>query len=203
MVVQCFGTFPSAADAPLIPGAQRWMVSSAYRRIPGQMFDAIFDIHPPEVIAYLGLWDEYAAYAREGKRVVLIQTDPRVPTSEAYPREVIQETFGFMGQAQHQLETSFQSSLDWMVALAIYQGATWIDVQGVDMRHQTEYRAQRETFRYWMGIARGRGIRVTVPEPSGLDGACELYGYYTRTGLSGPPGEMRVFNGVPAEMVNA
>lgn len=188
MIVQLFGSHPSASAAPLIPTASRWMVGTAYTRIPDQPFHVVFDLHWNDDIDLRKetIWEEYACLAATGVQLVLLEPHASIPDARIYPLRAVRKYFAHDGQ----LESSFQSSLDYMLALAIMDGATWIDVQGVDMRAVDEYMAQRETFRYWMGIARGRGIRVTVPAPSGLDGAYALYGYLTPTGEPGPPGEM-------------
>ena len=56
----------------------------------------------------------------------------------------------------------FGSGIDYMIALAIYQGATEIHIYGVQMMKGSEYHRQKPSVAYWCGVANGRGIPVTV-----------------------------------------
>jgi len=60
------------------------------------------------------------------------------------------------------------SSLFWMMARAIQQGATKIGFWGVDMAANEEYEAQRAGIHYMAMIARSRGIEVGIPQESDL-----------------------------------
>lgn len=60
------------------------------------------------------------------------------------------------------------SSLFWMMALAIKQGATTIGLWGVDMAASEEYEMQRAGIHHLAYIARSRGIEVGVPPESDL-----------------------------------
>lgn len=196
MIVQIVGNHPCAAEAPAIPGASRWVIGVAYRHLgDGWPFDLLADPHKPAVIDDWrtdGVWDRYRAMVAAGKRVVFLEPHPDVPGSEGLPRQAIQQAFAYEGQ----IETAFNSTLDWLVAWALLEGATWIDVQGVGLRHPN-YLNERETMRYWMGRARGMGVRLTVPALSGLDGVHTLYGYDEPTGHVGIPGESVTVTGFP------
>lgn len=199
MIVQICGRHPSVADAPVIEGAERWAVNAACSRV--EPWDVAFELHAPgdpaiDPAHWVVVEPVYRTQMAMGRRVVL--QSPWIPGAEVYPLAEIQAAFAFEGEPC----TSFQNSMDYLMALAIYRGATWIDVQGVELRYLPEYRAARETFRYWQGLARGRGIRVTVPRASGLDGAHMLYAYNRLTGLPGPPGESIVISGAPWDVAN-
>lgn len=60
------------------------------------------------------------------------------------------------------------SSLFWMMARAIKQGATTIGFWGVDMAAGEEYEMQRAGIHYLTYIARSRGIEVGTPAESDL-----------------------------------
>ena len=102
---------------------------------------------------------------------------------ENYPLSEIVEFFG---------TDYFTGTVDYMMALAIYEGATSIDMYGVLMESDTEYWYQKSGVDFWCGQAMGRGIKVTVhgakstimKTPNGL-----LYGYYTKQKLKGRHGE--------------
>ena len=76
----------------------------------------------------------------------------------------------------------FTNTIDYMIALAIYEGYKEIDLYGINMSQKTEYEYQKSSVDYWCGQAMGRGIKVTVhgersmimKSPDNL-----IYGYYT------------------------
>jgi len=56
----------------------------------------------------------------------------------------------------------FGSGIDYIIALAIYEGATDIHMYGVCMMDKSEYTHQKASVEFWIGVAMGRGINVTV-----------------------------------------
>lgn len=60
------------------------------------------------------------------------------------------------------------SSIAYMIALAIHEKADEIAIYGVDMQGDDEYGYQKPNIEYLLGLAEGRGIKVTVPEESPL-----------------------------------
>jgi hypothetical protein len=91
--------------------------------------------------------------------VVMLAEDERIPRSEAYPLGEVELCFG---------REAFSSSMDYLLALAIYEGYERIYVLGVEMGSETEYAYQRPNFLYWLGQAEGRGVEVVLPEGCGL-----------------------------------
>ncbi len=62
----------------------------------------------------------------------------------------------------HDFKTDyFTSTVAFAVALAIYRGATEIDLYGVTMEVESEYHYQKPCVDFWCGYAKGRGIKVT------------------------------------------
>jgi len=77
------------------------------------------------------------------------------PTSEAYPIVEICHYFGLP------LGTSMYSSPDYMIALAVYMGATRIDLFGVDMVETNKNSAEMVmSTAQWIGVALARGVLV-------------------------------------------
>ena len=64
-----------------------------------------------------------------------------------------------------------------MIALAIYEKYDVIELYGVDMSVDTEYSVQRPSVEYWLGIAKGKGIKTYVPTGSTLLKSFGRYGY--------------------------
>ena len=110
--------------------------------------------------------------------IYLLAAHGDIPGSVAYPRDAIQAHFAWGGQP----EECFTSSLDWMLALAIYEGFMRIELYGVDLWDASHERGtQRNGAHYWIGQARGRGIDVVIPDSSSLCKTERLYGYFTQT----------------------
>lgn len=77
----------------------------------------------------------------------------------------------------------FSNSIDYMIALAIYEGATSIDLYGINMIVESEWAFEKPGVDYWCGQAMGRGIEINICSPISTimktkDGL--LYGYLTR-----------------------
>lgn len=60
----------------------------------------------------------------------------------------------------------FQFSFDYMMAYAILKDVSEIWLYGIDLTTDTEYADFRQSFFYWVGMARGMGIAVNVSEGS-------------------------------------
>jgi hypothetical protein len=90
------------------------------------------------------------------------------PTSITYPLDQMIAQFR---------RDYFHSTVDYMLALAISEGFEDIGVWGIDMAHDSEYEHQKPSGSYWIGVAEGRGIRVTLPPESALLKKAHRYGY--------------------------
>ena len=84
-----------------------------------------------------------------------------------YPRKEVTEAFGYY----------FTNSISWMLALAIYEGFPEIHMYGIEMALSGEYGYQRPSVEYFVGIARGMGLKVYLPERCDLLKTTVLYGY--------------------------
>lgn len=76
----------------------------------------------------------------------------------------------------------FSNSIDYMIALAIYEKATSIDLYGVNMLAGDEWAYEKPGVDYWCGQAMGRGIEINNYSPIStimrIEGGL-LYGYLT------------------------
>jgi hypothetical protein len=99
----------------------------------------------------------------------------QVPSAKRYPREQVDAVVG----------DYLASSIAYAVALAICEGAEEIGLWGVDMKAADEYFEQRPNLEYLIGFARGRGIKVHIPDSSPL---CKfaMPGFAGRYGLRAP-----------------
>lgn len=102
-----------------------------------------------------------------------------VPNSVEYPIQKVLSTFG----------DYFTNSISYMIALGLLNSKAFggtieeINISGVDMAVssklllQDEYSHQRPSCEYMIGVARGLGIRVVLPDTSDLLKTRFLYGY--------------------------
>ncbi len=138
--------------------------------------DAFFELHrwePPVVgdAARQVSWfsPEYVQWLKQFKGPVY--TGEKVndlPTSVRIPREQLIAKYG---------PYFFTSSLAWMFAMALEDPEVEeIGMWGVDMSATEEYRWQRPGCQYFMTLAFGKGIIVTVPPESDLLHPQPLYG---------------------------
>jgi len=101
-------------------------------------------------------WFEWAV--KNQPRVYMAEAHPELKNSVPYPFDEMFARFG----------RYFTSSIAYMLALAITQEPEWIGLYGVDMASASEYYDQRPCCEYLIGMARGMGIEVDVPEASAL-----------------------------------
>ena len=78
-----------------------------------------------------------------------------IPNAQRYPFEVVIQTTG----------DYFNSSIAYLMAMAIHENPDVIGLWGVDMTDQKEeYAYQRPNMEYLIGLAQGKGIDVHLPE---------------------------------------
>jgi hypothetical protein len=58
----------------------------------------------------------------------------------------------------------FGSSFGYLIALAVEEGFTEIQMYGCDLASEEEYKKQRESTAYWIGVCEGKGIKFVLPE---------------------------------------
>lgn len=101
------------------------------------------------------------------KPTFMLEIASWVPASVRYPIEMMTQHFGEM----------WGSSPCYMLAAAIVKGVDEIAISGVELIGNSEYMREREWVQYFRGIAVGRGIKVTFPGGSGIEGRSTRYGY--------------------------
>jgi hypothetical protein len=128
--------------------------------------DRVLEIH------HVKQWKDYAPkdYIERLNmmpRLYLQDLHPEVPNAERYPLEDVIATTG----------DYFSSSIAYLFALAIHEGAEEIGLWGVAMEGNDEYASQRPNMEYLVGLARGKGIKVHIPEESSLCKYSQQYNY--------------------------
>lgn len=163
------GTAPSSrTDAPYKDESwQIWSLGSNQTWIP--RFNRWFELHTFDALAQAdALQKERVDFFRKiGKDLYIGHENPILPNATMYPKD---EVVGLLGRY-------FTSSIAWMIGLAILEGADEIGLWGVDMIGECEYAYQRACCEYLLGIARGKGITITVTPKSPLLRAERMYAF--------------------------
>ena len=163
------------------PEFEIWTVNNLYRFVPRQ--DRIFELHTREQIAAdLTHGVDGKTYVEEMAAmkipVYMQERYPDIPSSVKYPLDKMIEEFGIpRSNVNHKPDAYFTNSISFMIALAIYEGFKEIHVYGVDLAIGVEYIEQRPSCEYYLGIAKGRGIKLFLPIESDLLKTRFIYGY--------------------------
>ena len=127
-------------------------------------FDRLFDIHPLECIrkATPSFYrDGYEERLRELENPLYMQEDyVDIPNAIEYPLSEVSNLVG----------DYYNSSIAYMLALAIFEEYDKIGIWGVDMDkrgepgHADEYRDERPNCEYLLGFAKAKGIEIYLPD---------------------------------------
>ncbi len=155
------GSSRSVDDAPWDnKSIEIWSIASILGR---PRYDRIFEMHD-------GMDTEVFNHVlNAGCPVYMKEVNPRVPKSVRYPIEPVLAAFG-----RH-----FSNTISYMVALAILEEYKEIQFYGVNMEFGSEYGVEKPSLDYCVGVARGRGIAVYIPDDSDVARTHHLYGYET------------------------
>ena len=98
-----------------------------------------------------------------------------IPKSEAFPIHQAVKEFGL---------PYYTNTICYMIVYALLKGAEEIDIFGVNQAGSHEYLEEKGGVEYWIGVAVGRGVKVTINGKNsqllkykGRYGAEMLYGY--------------------------
>lgn len=153
------------------PEWEVWGLNDLHRFIQGATWHAWFDLHDEKTLRSN---EEHVAWLRQPHPFPIYVWEPRSewPATVRFPRDELIAEYG----------NYWTNSISWMIGLALKQVA-WakgqgaeIGVYGVDMAQDTEYAQQRPSCEYIIGLARGLGIPVTVPDSSDLLKTVAVYG---------------------------
>lgn len=168
MKIILVGTAAQWREAPFDdPNCEIWVTGGIWGLVP--RLDRYWEIHGTRTIEEIYLkepgWLEFVQ--KLGPRFICKDADPRWPDATVFDFQTAMKEFG----------TFFTSSISWMLATAILAQAKEIGVFGVNAAHGTEYGYQKPALCYFMGIALGKGIKVSVPETSELFKTPWIYAY--------------------------
>lgn len=120
--------------------------------------DRVFEIHNQKQIDFSEDSERGEWFRTRDVPVYVSQPDHGLPTGILYPFVEI----GF------RFRDYWSNTIAYMIALAVHEGFKEIHIWGVDMAMGTEYAHERPCVEFWLGLAAGCGIVVTVPDSSPL-----------------------------------
>ena len=116
----------------------------------------VLDEKPMVVSGIQDLGQTVARINQLGCRFIAPYKYAEIPKSEAFPlRECVKE-FG---------APYFTNTVAFMIAHALLSGAKEIDIYGVNQASSSEYFYEKSGVEYWLGVANGRGVKVTINGP--------------------------------------
>lgn len=158
------------------PNIEIWGLNRLHQQDWFTRCDVMFQLHP---IGYLqksiGLSDgdreHYDWLCKEHDFPIYCQKKyPEFPASVEFPIRKMRLKYGDF----------YTSTAAYMIAKAIDDGFNHFELYGFDMEADTEYKYQRDSTEYFIGLADGMGFPVFIPQNcSLLKGELGMYGYET------------------------
>ena len=144
-----------------------------YRIMPDVLFMLDVLNEKPQVISGLqNLGDTISRINKIGVPFIAPYKYEEIPLSEAFPLKECVKEFGL---------PYFTNTICYMIAYALIKGAKEIELFGVNQAGSHEYMEEKGGVEYWIGIAVGRGVKVTI---NGKDSQLLRHkGRYDRGGL--------------------
>ena len=120
-----------------------------------------FEMHDRRLLdsEHSGRIPNYLERLGDCHKLYLQAHDERIPHAVEYPFDDVATSVG---------QAYWNSSIAYVMAMAIHEGAKQIWIWGVDMTGGDEYAYQRPNMEYLIGVAKGKGIDVYIPEQSAL-----------------------------------
>lgn len=131
-----------------------WGLNELYLHIP--RFDRWFQMHGSQELENNLRDEKHLEWLQNcEKPIYMLERHENIPMSIAYPLNEMVSEFG----------AYFTHTVAYMLALAIYEEFKEIHLYGIEML-PPHYIRQRPNVEYLIGIARGRGINVYIPDES-------------------------------------
>ncbi len=172
MRVAIVGTGTGHEKAPYNdPSYQIWSIPGIYAT--ASRVDRIYEIHSPEVLSGIPTPKDKWEWMVKHISVCHPGTASTFKGARPIDFEGLMEKFGRF----------FTSSVSWMLAEAINEGATEISLYGVTMSSKDEYAHQKPSCAYLIGWAKALGIKVNLQKSSELMSTVFVYGYEDKPDL--------------------
>lgn len=175
------------------PECEVWILNTLGHLKEVPRWDRQFELHDLELTKDKAYGDYYEWLTKQGSPVFLRDAPPpEFKHGIQFPLgEILDRYAGLSGR------TYLTNTVSLMVALAIFEHDSGLTVgeiglYGINMAQHglaggggnsgwftSEYARQRPSVEYWLGFAEGKGIKVTIPDPSDLLKCSAIYGYHT------------------------
>lgn len=130
--------------------------------------DRHFEMHQPEYVED-ARDPQYMAFLRSCQiPVYMIDVRADIPSSVRFP---IEHAITLAGRDY------FTSSIAYMIALALIEGMEEIHLYGINLAIGEEYTWEKPCAEWWLGMAKGMGVKVYIPQASSLLKQYARYGY--------------------------
>lgn len=178
------GFAPSYSEAPWDDDSfEFWCLNEFYKVAPGIKdfhADRWFEIH--DLNSPSKNTPEHLEFLRSCPALLYLQKKREdIPNGIPFPW---QELFDFFEARGYNGAKYFTNSVSEMIAFAIYLGFEEIGIYGVNMSSDSEYGWQKPSCEYWVGLAEGLGIKVTIPPSSELLKCAQVYGMESNNKLT-------------------
>jgi len=182
--VAIVGSAPHRMDAPYHDSKwEIWGINDQWRWMP--RFDVLFELHHPDKFTGDGKQQrqEWLKNHRGPQPIIMQREFEEIPKSLAYPIDEIRKLF----RLNEDRDLYANNSISFVMAFALgqLQAGDEIGLWGVDMSTwlaDGEYAHQRPSCEYFIGIAKGMGIGVTIATSSDLCTCRCLYAFGIETG---------------------
>lgn len=171
--VALVGLSPASCTlAPFKENVELWSVNEAHHWSWLTRATRWFQIHNTykREVANRGVRGHYQ-WLKENKwgiPIYMIKAQSDIPHSTAYPiKEVCDKYLSRIIRGEEKIRY-FNSSIDYMLALACLENFERIELYGIDASDSTEYAKQRPSIHFWIGVALGQGVEIWLPEGSAL-----------------------------------
>jgi hypothetical protein len=143
-----------------------WACNEFY--LVGPRIDVLFELHSRHEIENKVRNKEHLTWLQAATiPVFMTQHFDDIPNSIPFPKDEIVAKFG----------SYFTNTISWQIALAIALGYKEIYLYGINMANDDEYTSQRPSVEYFVGLARGLGIKVILPDECDICKSWYLYGF--------------------------
>lgn len=155
------------------PDVDIWAFNDNAMTLP--RLTAAFEMHPdwadaPRLNDVPGI-TEYREWLQQPHDfyIYMHEPDPRVPSSVRYPRPYVNYPFkNTLMKGAGQVEDFYTSTTPYALALAVLYQYPRIELYGIELTQETEYREHRDSVFFWIGRATGVGIEVWIHEEGKL-----------------------------------
>jgi hypothetical protein len=161
------GTTTSLVDAPYDDETwELWGLNGAYKAM--RRWDRWFDMHDLSILKKYHDPAYFDFLAKAGDKLTMNNEYDEYPEAGVFPFQELVDKYG----------RYFSNTISWLIAYALEQDdVEEIGLWGVNMAQDTEYAKQRPSCEYFLGIAVGRDIKITIPEASEMLKTTHLYGW--------------------------